>query len=40
VLTEENQNGLAARAQAIFMPRRMFNGHQLWLERLKSRSES
>jgi uncharacterized protein YndB with AHSA1/START domain len=40
VLTEENQNGLAAQAQAIFMPRRMFNGHQLWLERLKSRSES
>jgi uncharacterized protein YndB with AHSA1/START domain len=36
VLTEEHQNGLAARAQALFMPRRMFRGHALWLERLKS----
>jgi hypothetical protein len=40
VLTEENQNGVAARLQAIFMPRRMFHGHQLWLERLKARAES
>jgi Polyketide cyclase / dehydrase and lipid transport len=40
VLTEENQNGLAARAQAIFMPTRMYRGHQLWLERLKAKAES
>ena len=39
VLTEENQNGLAARAQAVLMPRRMFDGHQLWLERLKAVAE-
>jgi len=40
VLTEENQNGVAARLQATFMPKRMFRGHQLWLERLKARAES
>lgn len=40
VLTEENQNGLAARAQAIFMPNRMRRGHQLWLEGLKAKAES
>jgi hypothetical protein len=40
VLTEENQNGLAARAQAVLMPNRMHRGHQLWLERLKARAES
>ena len=39
VLTEENQNGLAARAQAIFMPKRMYRGHALWLEKLKARAE-
>ncbi len=39
VLTEENQNGLAARAQALLMPRRMFKGHRLWLERLKAKAE-
>ena len=39
VLTEENQNGLAARVQKMFMPQRMFRGHQLWLERLKARVE-
>ena len=39
VLTEEAQNGLAARAQAIFMPRRMFNGHALWLDRLRTQAE-
>jgi uncharacterized protein YndB with AHSA1/START domain len=39
VLTEEHQNGLAARAQAAFMPNRMFEGHQLWLERLKAQAE-
>ena len=39
VLTEETQNGLAARAQALFMPKRMWRGHQLWLERLKGEAE-
>jgi len=39
VLTEEHQNGLAARMQDIFMPRRMFREHALWLERLKERTE-
>ena len=39
VLTEEHQNGLAARAQAALMPNRMYNGHQLWLERLRARAE-
>ena len=40
VLTEENQNGLAARAQAMFMPTRMYEGHALWLQNLKARAEA
>lgn len=40
VLTEENQNGLAARAQAWLMPTRMHTGHDLWLARLKERAEA
>jgi uncharacterized protein YndB with AHSA1/START domain len=40
VLTEEGQNGLGARAQALFMPERMFNGHALWLDRLRARAEA
>lgn len=40
VLTEENQNGLAARAQALLMPNRMHAGHDLWLARLKQRAEA
>ena len=40
VLTEENQNGLAARAQALLMPNRMHAGHDLWLARLKERAEA
>ena len=40
VLTEEHQNGLAARAQAALMPNRMYRGHQLWLERLRVRAEN
>jgi uncharacterized protein YndB with AHSA1/START domain len=40
VLTEENQNGLAARAQALLMPGRMHTGHDLWLARLKQRAEA
>lgn len=39
ILTEENQNGLAARAQALLMPNRMHAGHDLWLARLKERAE-
>jgi uncharacterized protein YndB with AHSA1/START domain len=39
VLTEENQNGLAARAQAYLMPQRMHRGHELWLTRLKAQAE-
>jgi hypothetical protein len=39
VLTEEHQNGVAARVQSIFMPRRMYRGHALWLDRLKARTE-
>jgi uncharacterized protein YndB with AHSA1/START domain len=39
VLTEEHQNGLAARAQALFMPTRMHRGHDLWLSRLKQNAE-
>ena len=39
VLTEEHQNGLAARAQALFMPKRMFQGHELWLANLKAKAE-
>jgi hypothetical protein len=40
VLTEENQNGVAARAQALLMPQRMHRGHELWLARLKAQAES
>jgi uncharacterized protein YndB with AHSA1/START domain len=39
VLTEENQNGLAARVQALMMPNRMYRGHALWLTRLKAQAE-
>lgn len=39
VLTEEHQNGLGPRLQALLMPRRMFNGHELWLARLKAKAE-
>jgi uncharacterized protein YndB with AHSA1/START domain len=39
VLTEENQNGLAARSQALLMPHRMYRGHELWLSRLKVQAE-
>jgi len=39
VLTEENQNGLAARAQALFMPSRMHEGHEVWLAALKAKAE-
>jgi uncharacterized protein YndB with AHSA1/START domain len=35
VLTEETQHGVAARLQGILLPRRMWRGHQIWLERLR-----
>jgi uncharacterized protein YndB with AHSA1/START domain len=40
VVTEEHQNGLVPRLQSIFMPRRMYNGHQVWLQRLKAQAEA
>ncbi|MGI4745024.1 MAG: SRPBCC domain-containing protein [Janthinobacterium lividum] len=39
VLTEENQNGLAARAQSVLAPNRMQTYHQIWLESLKRNAE-
>jgi Polyketide cyclase / dehydrase and lipid transport len=39
VLTEENQNGLAASVQAFLMSQRMHRGHELWLTRLKAQAE-
>lgn len=39
VLTEENQHGLAARAQALFMPNRMREGHEVWLAALRAKAE-
>lgn len=35
VTTEETQYGFVARLGSMLMPRRMFQGHQLWLERLR-----
>ena len=35
VLTEENQYGLLCELQDIFLPNRMHNGHQMWLEQLQ-----
>jgi uncharacterized protein YndB with AHSA1/START domain len=40
VLTEETQNGLAARTQAALLPNRMYRGHQLWLTSLKALAET
>jgi uncharacterized protein YndB with AHSA1/START domain len=34
VVTEERQHGWAAKGQAVFLPHRMSNGHQMWLENL------
>jgi uncharacterized protein YndB with AHSA1/START domain len=35
ILTEETQHGLLARAGALLMPRRMYRGHELWLDSLE-----
>jgi uncharacterized protein YndB with AHSA1/START domain len=40
VLTEETQHGWAAQLSAFLMPSRMYEGHQLWLERLRTQAES
>jgi len=39
VLTEETQHGLLCRLQKLFMPKRMYNYHQIWLEGLKKKCE-
>jgi uncharacterized protein YndB with AHSA1/START domain len=38
VLTEETQNGWLAALSQFFMPNRMHNGHQMWLERLQEKA--
>jgi Polyketide cyclase / dehydrase and lipid transport len=40
VLTEETQYGLVARLGAVLFPRRMWNGHNLWLVRLAERAQT
>ena len=40
VLTEETQHGVVARLGARLMPRRMWEGHELWLARLAERAEA
>lgn len=40
VLTEETQYGFLARGASIFMPQRMRNFHQIWLENLERRAAS
>jgi uncharacterized protein YndB with AHSA1/START domain len=40
VLTEETQYGWAARLGSVLFPKRMSNGHQLWLERLSAQARS
>ncbi len=39
VLTEEAQQGWGARLQKQVLPNRMYNQHQLWLERLRQNAE-
>lgn len=39
VLTQENQNGLAARAQSVLAPERMHKHHQIWLESLNRQAQ-
>jgi predicted acylesterase/phospholipase RssA len=40
VITEESQYGWLAQAQNYLLPRRMYDGHQLWLERLAQEVEN
>ena len=39
LITEESQHGFLCRLGKIFMPNRMYNYHQIWLEKLKERVE-
>jgi uncharacterized protein YndB with AHSA1/START domain len=39
VLTEETQHGWAAQLNAFLMPKRMYEGHELWLESLRAKAE-
>jgi hypothetical protein len=38
VLTEETQHGSLARLQKLFLPNRMYRGHQIWLETLRDQA--
>ncbi|HKM91091.1 MAG TPA: SRPBCC domain-containing protein [Candidatus Acidoferrales bacterium] len=38
VLTEETQHGSLARLGKLFLPNRMYRGHQCWLERLEQKA--
>lgn len=40
VLTEETQHGWLPRLSQLFMPNRMYDYHQLWLESLAAKSKS
>lgn len=40
VLTEETQHGFAARIGALVFPKRMWQGHELWLERLAEKART
>jgi len=40
VVTEETQHGLLCRLGKFFMPKRMYNYHQIWLEGLKKKAEN
>ncbi len=40
VLTEETQHGWLARLGKLFMPKRMYRFHQLWLEGLESKARA
>jgi len=38
VLTEETQHGVLARLQKLFLPHRMYRGHEKWLQRLAAQA--
>jgi uncharacterized protein YndB with AHSA1/START domain len=38
VLTEETQHGVLARLQKLFLPNRMYRGHEKWLQGLASQA--
>ena len=39
IITEETQHGLLCRLGKLFMPKRMYKQHQLWLQGLKQKAE-